>query len=349
MQGDLIPIPPFLQPLLERAGVDFQAALLRTGARPQAEGGRWRLNTAQFFAFWNAVEAAGVAPGFGLQLPSSVASHQFDVASAAALLSENFGEALARLARYKRLTCPEDIELTLTGTEAQVRLLWLRAGSAVPSLVIDGVFAWLYQLAGIGTGMSKTLRPLRIELTRAPAHEALLGQHFGCPIHFNAPSDLIVFAQETLTLPFTSHHPEMLELMLPGLEAALKARAASASLTQQVREILARRMRGQRPSVELVARDLCMSPRTLQRRLEEESASYQRLLDDVRQETARHLLSATNLDAGEIAFVLGFEELNSFTRAFQGWEGTSPNRWRTNKMSKMSNKAQAGTRRRALQ
>ena len=342
MQGDLIPIPPFVQPLLERAGVDFQAALLRSGARPQADGGRLRLSTAQFFAFWNAVEAAGVAPDFGLRLPSSVASHQFDVASAAALLSENFGEALARLARYKRLTCPEDIELSIDGTEARVRLLWLRAGSAVPSLVIDGAFAWLCQLASIGTG-SQALRPTRIELTRAPAHEALLGQHFGCPIRFNAPSDLIVFAREALALPFTSHHPEMLDLMLPGLEAALQARAASASLTQQVREILAKRMRGQRPSVEAVAKELCVSPRTLQRRLEEEGASYQRLLDDVRQETARHLLSATELEPGEIAFVLGFEELNSFTRAFQGWEGTSPNRWR------VSSRAQAGTRARTVQ
>ncbi len=223
MQGDLISVPPFLQPLLERAGVDFHAALLRSGARPQADGGRLRLNTAQFFAFWNAVEAAGVAPDFGLRLPSSVASHQFDVASAAALLSENFGEALARLARYKRLTCPEDIELNIDGAEARVRLLWLRAGSAVPSLVIDGAFAWLCQLARIGTG-SEALRPTRIELTRAPAHEALLGQHFGCPIRFNAPSDLIVFAREALALPFTSHHPEMLDLMLPGLEAALQAR-----------------------------------------------------------------------------------------------------------------------------
>jgi AraC-like DNA-binding protein len=55
--------------------------------------------------------------------------------------------------------------------------------------------------------------------------------------------------------------------------------------------------------------------------------SYQQLLDQVRSEVARRLLASTDLEAGEIAF-LGYEELNSFARAFHGWEGTTPARWR---------------------
>jgi AraC-like DNA-binding protein len=56
--------------------------------------------------------------------------------------------------------------------------------------------------------------------------------------------------------------------------------------------------------------------------------SYQDVLNQVRRDTARHLLDATDLDTGEIAFLLGFEELNSFTRAFRQWEGQTPQRWR---------------------
>jgi hypothetical protein len=59
----------------------------------------------------------------------------------------------------------------------------------------------------------------------------------------------------------------------------------------------------------------------------ESSTTYQ-LLDEVRQDTARTLLTATDLESGEIAFLLGFEELNSFTRAFHDWEGATPMRWR---------------------
>jgi AraC-like DNA-binding protein len=48
----------------------------------------------------------------------------------------------------------------------------------------------------------------------------------------------------------------------------------------------------------------------------------------VRRRSAERLLAATDLDAGEVAFLLGFEELNSFTRAFRAWEGTTPSQWR---------------------
>jgi AraC-like DNA-binding protein len=56
------------------------------------------------------------------------------------------------------------------------------------------------------------------------------------------------------------------------------------------------------PSVLLDRLEVRMSSRTLQRRLEELGTSYQRLLDDVRRDTARRLLVNTDLDASEVAF-----------------------------------------------
>ena len=79
-----------------------------------------------------------------------------------------------------------------------------------------------------------------------------------------------------------------------------------------------------------------MSNRTLQRRLGDEGTTYQRLLNEVRKDSARRLLVETELDAGEIAFLLGFAELNSFTRAFQNWEGMTPKRWRLSDGSRAS-------------
>ena len=71
-----------------------------------------------------------------------------------------------------------------------------------------------------------------------------------------------------------------------------------------------------------------MSAQTLQRRLGDLGTTYQGVLDDVRQRSARRLLANTDLGTGEIAFVLGFEEVNSFIRAFQVWEKTTPAKWR---------------------
>jgi AraC-like DNA-binding protein len=164
----------------------------------------------------------------------------------------------------------------------------------------------------------------------------MLRKHFGCEIVFNRPRDLLVFKSEVLDLPFRTHNAELLELLVPGLESALSKRNSGASIIDDVKESINRSMRGQRPSIQSVAKDLCVSSRTLQRRLEEEGTSYQRLLDGVRQDAARRLLASTDLEAAEIAFLLGFEELNSFTRAFQAWEGATPMRWRVGPGARLS-------------
>jgi len=62
--------------------------------------------------------------------------------------------------------------------------------------------------------------------------------------------------------------------------------------------------------------------------LEGEGATYQGLLDQVRRDAARRLLSKTDADPEEVAFLLGCEEANSFARAFQAWEGATPKEWR---------------------
>jgi AraC-like DNA-binding protein len=66
----------------------------------------------------------------------------------------------------------------------------------------------------------------------------------------------------------------------------------------------------------------------MQRRLGELGTTYQDVLDDVRRQSARRLLADTDLGTGEVAFLPGFEEVNSFARAFHTWEGTTPARWR---------------------
>jgi AraC-like DNA-binding protein len=77
-----------------------------------------------------------------------------------------------------------------------------------------------------------------------------------------------------------------------------------------------------------VARELGLSGRTLQRRLGDEGASFQLLMTDVRRARARELLADPALDIDEVALLLGYEDQNSFFRAFRLWEGETPSSWR---------------------
>ncbi len=71
-----------------------------------------------------------------------------------------------------------------------------------------------------------------------------------------------------------------------------------------------------------------MSGRTLQRRLADRGYSYQALVDEVRRRLAERLLQATESSLAEVAFMTGFSEQSSFTRAFKRWAGQTPRSYR---------------------
>jgi AraC-like DNA-binding protein len=327
MTPDLIALPATLLERFARVGVDIDALLRRAGiprsrfavAKPQG-------TTAEYFALWRAAGESGCGADLGLRAGSNTLPHQQTVATLAALHSPTLGEGLTKLARYKRLVCPEDVRIDVRRGEARLRFEWLLADSDPPPMLIDCIFASIGELAERGTG--KPVRPRRVELTRPRTDEAMLRKHFGCDLKFDAPFDVLVFDEAALALPLVTHNAQLLAVIVPGLEAALEDTGSARTLADDVRAALRQTICGERPAVEKVARSLGMSPRTLQRRLGELGTTYQKLLDEVRHRSARRLLANTDLAAAEVAFLLGFEELNSFTRAFASWEGTTPMKWR---------------------
>jgi AraC-like DNA-binding protein len=302
--------------VLAHAGLSLE---LMTTARPM-------VTTAQFFAFWHAVEAVSTDPSLGLRLGDGTRTEVYDMVTAAALHASTLGDAMDKLARYKRLTCPEDVVVELTRDEAAVSMRWMLAEGHTPRLLVDAMFASNFALAERGTGRNLHLR--RLELTRRAAEDELLSAHFHCELRFNAPQDRIVYQRSDLDLPFITQDDAHLAKVLPLLEGSLREQTAATPLRDKVWNVLSRGMRGSHLHMAEVADALHLSPRTLQRRLSDAGTSYQQVLDQVRHHLARRLLDATDLDVGEIAFLLGFEELNSFNRAFRQWEGATPARWR---------------------
>jgi AraC-like DNA-binding protein len=342
---DLVTLPNAFLPHLAKMGLDVPQLLERAqiarvenaktrvheervhvGALEGAKRSRTRVTTTQFFAFWEVLEQHSTDPAFGLELGAQAVATRLDVGIAAALCASTFGEAIRMFGRFKRLVCPEDVSLEVEHGEAALRFRWLLAEDHPPRMLTDTSFATVLALGRHGTG--KRIVPRRVELTRRRANEGLLSRYFECPVRFGQENDAIVFDAHTLDEPFGTHNEKLLAEMLPQLESALAENAEERTLPGRVRTVIGRTMRSRRPSVQAVAKAMSMSPRTLQRRLGETGTTFQELLDTVRKHTARRLLATTELDPGEIAFFLGFEEVNSFSRAFHVWEGTTPARWR---------------------
>jgi len=285
-----------------------------------------QVTTTELFAFYRAIAELSQDPAIGLRLASEDTLERYDPVAIAALCTRSLRDALTRLSRYKQLTCPEQITLTESEGEGTVRFTWLLASEIEPEVLVDLCFAWILSIARLGLG--KTVRPRRIEFARAGGHAALYEEHFGCPIHFNAPHNALVFDQQIMDAAFVTYNAELLSLVAPQLEAELRQQLKEKTLREQVKGVLKRMIAGQRPVIRDVAREMRMSTRTLQRRLTEEGVTFQQLLEASRRELARHYLLHSSLELNETAYLLGYEDANSFFRAFHVWEGTTPNQWR---------------------
>jgi AraC-like DNA-binding protein len=283
--------------------------------------------TSDFFRLWEVADEEFGNPAAGLRLGCDGIARGYGVAALVALHAPDFRDALAALARYKRLTCPELIEVETTGDVVVVRYSWLLATSAVPRLLADMVLASLAELARQGT--DGRVAPVRVELARRPDHADLLRKHFGCPIVFGAAQDTMVFARTALDVPFVTANGGAFARVLGGLEQRLRSGDGLSSFIADVRVAIARQLSaGSPPSIAAVAKRLALSSRTLQRRLDENHTSFGRQLAEVRRLTAHRLLATSDFDVIAISMLLGFAEPNSFARAFRNWDHTTPARWR---------------------
>jgi len=303
-------------------------ALLRRAGLPVGlfEQEKVYLTTAQLFALWRSVGQTSSDPAIGLKLGSETRLARSHPAGIAVLCSRTFEDALQRLARYKQLTCPEEIRVKRGQEQTSVEFFYVEATEPQPDLLVDMVLSWILSVGRDGTDSQIT--PLRVDLARPAKHRSLLESHFGCRVHFKADRNALIFRSRDLDTPFVTHNEELLEVIGTHLESELKARNASANIGEQVKQTLSRSMAGKRPTLENVAKELGLGARTLQRRLTDAGLSFQQLVEDTRRELARHFLKQRAVELNETAFLLGFEDANSFFRAFQIWEGISPGEWR---------------------
>ena len=77
-----------------------------------------------------------------------------------------------------------------------------------------------------------------------------------------------------------------------------------------------------------------MSERSLQRKLTDEGMTFQGLVSETRHELALEHLADPSLAIVEVAYMLGYEDQNSFFRAFRQWEKLTPSAWRAKRCSK---------------
>lgn len=282
------------------------------------------LSTGEYFRFWRALEAEAGDAMFPLRIVELVSAESFDPPLFAALCSANLMQAVQRLARYKQLIAPMRLEVEVgKAGELTVSPRWLSVQTEVPYSLQVAEIAFFLRLARLAT--RESVKALRVALPQLPpsAYVRRYERFFGVSVeHGDHPS--ITFAAADALRPFLTVNEGMWRVFEPDLRRRLSELDATATTADRVHAVLLELLPGNAATIEQAAERLGLSKRTLQRRLEDEGENFRALVNATRESLARHYLGSTTMSSGEIAFLLGFEDPNSFYRAFQDWTGQTP-------------------------
>jgi AraC-like DNA-binding protein len=309
---------------LKAVNVDPPFLFRKSGLPPTlCSSGDGMISTEENFRLWHTLGEISDDPAIGLRMATLDVHHPPNMAAQHA---RTFGDALLDLARSRILSFSEETRIMKTKNECTIEFTGAMLNEGAPVLFLDAAFALMLETGRRGT--QRPLHALRVELTRRVSHQEIYEAHFGCRVRFKARHNVIVFRTGDLELPFASYNAELLARLRPQLDREIARLKTRETTSFRAKRVLKRLLGSKGTGVHEVAKELGMSCRTLQRRITEEGSTFRQLLNDARRELARLYLLHPSLGLSETAFLLDYEDPNSFLRAFRVWEGVTPTEWR---------------------
>jgi len=152
----------------------------------------------------------------------------------------------------------------------------------------------------------------------------------GCDIDFGNGADEIVLSKSVHSLPAVGSDPHLHNLLVGYANEVLAHRSSrsTASVRTRVEDVLIKLLPHGRANAPEVGRQLGMSRRTLTRALSSEGTSFSEVLEQLREVLATRYLREQELPISQIAWLLGYREMSSFTHACKRWTGMTPRRLR---------------------
>ena len=176
-----------------------------------------------------------------------------------------------------------------------------------------------------GAGLTLDYVCLKHQCRDDPARFA---DFFNCEVRFGAQQNAIAIPKDMLELPNRLGDKGISEFLTQYLEDQIADLFGESPLKEELTRQVSTRLSSGIPLASEIARQLGMSERTLYRRLADEGLSYRDVVQDAQSALAHELLSTTSCSISEIAFLTGFSEQSTFSRAFKRWNGEAPARYR---------------------
>jgi AraC-like DNA-binding protein len=313
---------------LKAEGLDVAALFHESGLEMRAlTDPDSRFPTERVSLLWQLAAARSGNPAIGLANSIIVKPASFDVVAYTMMSSPHLLGVLERLSRYVAIVS-DAANLVVDEDEEGYRMILELFGGGQPVPRQRFEFDLMTILSFCRWVTNRDLCPLAVELRFSPPADLQPYQEaFKCPLRFNASANALLFARADVISSLPTAHPLLAEVH-ERLASEHLQRLDHAQMSSRVRGAMIRHLSHGEPRRAEIASALKMSGRTLQRHLEGEGTTFERLLDDTRRELAQQYLGQTDVSLADATYLLGFRSQSSFFRACKRWFGTSPRHYR---------------------
>jgi AraC-like DNA-binding protein len=190
----------------------------------------------------------------------------------------------------------------------------------------ESTFSSSVRLARTLSGLP--LDPLEVTfIYPEPAARAEYERIFKCPVRFVQKDNSMTLDMRMGSLPVRMANPSLLEHFEKYAQDFIAQMERSDATTQAVTKIILSQLDDESLSIDKIAREMAVSVRTLQKRLEAEGVIFSNLLRDIRQRLAKKYLRES-YSVEQITYLLGFSEPSVFRKSFKKWLGVTPKEYR---------------------
>lgn len=233
-----------------------------------------------------------------------------------AYCSANARECMHRIAQYKALAGAVVFDVQEDEACAAV-VIRGEEGIELPEIIVGIEMVLLTNLIRKATKIQIVPSGVSVrKLFVNPEYEHFLG----CKAKVS-DENRIAFSMRDAEIPFITRNESMWNFFEPELKKRLSEMDTDDSFSAKVRSVLVELLPAGKTSIDDAAAALGLSKRSLQRKLKEEETTFQKQLNHTRELLAKNYIRNTQLSSEDIAYLLGYQDLNSFFRAFSLWTG----------------------------
>lgn len=309
---------------LRVSNVDVDAWMRRSGLSEQPER---LLPYATFRKLVLEALAMSREPALGLFVGERLVATTHGMVGFAAVNSSSVKTALEIMERFSRLrTMVFAISHEADGDDVRVTFSELLPLGDIQRPLLEAIVLSIKNVLDTITVGACQVREVVFPFA-APDYAPLARDIFGCPVRYGQDWAGFSASASALDLPIKLADQAAFQEAADICQRELERLAANESLAARVRRLLLERQRGF-PTLNVTARMLHMTPRTLHRKLVAEGSSYREQLEAVRHTLALEHVKSGRFTMDEIAYRLGYTDLANFRRAFKRWESVPPSVYR---------------------